>query len=124
MSELNPLPDGWASANLFELCTPKQWKTISKQDLLPSGYTVYGANGVIGFYDEYTHEEPTLMITCRGASCGNIHVSGSFSYINGNAMTLDNLAVDACRIGYLKYFLINRGPVSYTHLTLPTNREV
>jgi type I restriction enzyme S subunit len=109
VSELNPLPDGWASANLFELCTPKQWKTISKQDLLPSGYTVYGANGVIGFYDEYTHEEPTLMITCRGASCGNIHVSGSFSYINGNAMTLDNLAVDACRIGYLKYFLINRG---------------
>ncbi|MGS2718278.1 restriction endonuclease subunit S [Eionea flava] len=110
MSEdLEVLPEGWERANLFELCTPKQWKTISKKDLLPAGYVVYGANGAIGFYNEYTHEKPTLMITCRGASCGNIHVSGPFSYINGNAMTLDNLAVDACQITYLQYFLIHRG---------------
>ena len=102
-------PKYWQSVNLFELCQPKQWKTISIKELLPDGYTVYGANGPIGFYNEFTHEHPTLMITCRGATCGNLHVSTPFSYINGNAMALDNLATDVCSQHYLRYFLAARG---------------
>ncbi|WP_171040268.1 restriction endonuclease subunit S [Pseudoalteromonas sp. S2755] len=101
------LPNGWININLFDLCTPKQWKTVATKDLKQVGYPVYGANGQIGFYDEYTHEKPTLMITCRGASCGNIHLSVPFSYINGNAMALDQLAENACDIKYLEYFLRN-----------------
>ncbi len=103
MSDTVPL--GWASINLFDICQPSQWKTISISDLLPDGYTVYGANGVIGFYDKYTHEKPTIMITCRGATCGNIHVSKPFSYINGNAMALDGLVEELCHLKYLESFL-------------------
>ncbi|MGL6047398.1 MAG: restriction endonuclease subunit S, partial [Vogesella sp.] len=102
-------PNYWQSVNLFELCQPKQWKTISTKDLLPEGYTVYGANGPIGFYSNFTHEHPTLMITCRGATCGNLHVSKPFSYINGNAMSLDGLITEACTQNYLRYFLAARG---------------
>jgi type I restriction enzyme S subunit len=58
---------------LTALCRPKQWKTISTRDLKSKGYPVYGANGKIGFYDIYTHENPTLLITCRGATCGTIN---------------------------------------------------
>ena len=93
---------------LTEICTPKQWKTISTSKLLDEGYTVYGANGIIGYYDEYTHENPTLMITCRGATCGTLNISKPFSYINGNAMALDNLD-DDIDIKYLYYYLRNRG---------------
>jgi len=93
---------------LTEICTPKQWKTISTSKLLDEGYTVYGANGIIGYYNEYTHEEPTLMITCRGATCGTLNISKPFSYINGNAMALDNLDEDI-DIKYLYYYLKNRG---------------
>ena len=92
--------------NLLEICTPKQWKTLATCELLESGkYDVYGANGIIGKYDEYNHEFPTVLITCRGATCGNVHLSKPFSYINGNAMALDNLDETKCLNKYLYYYL-------------------
>lgn len=94
----------WDVVKLIDICTPKQWKTISTSDLLSNGYPVYGANGKIGFYNTYTHEHPTVMITCRGATCGTINISEPKSYINGNAMALDNLK-DTVHFKYLYYYL-------------------
>jgi len=94
---------------LIDICNPKQWKTISMSELLGKGYPVYGANGKIGFYSKYTHETPTLMITCRGATCGSLNISEPNSYINGNAMALDSLKQDIVDINYLYYALRNRG---------------
>lgn len=74
---------------LTEICSPKQWKTISTKDFTEEGYPVYGANGLIGKYKEYNHVNPTVMIGCRG-TCGVIHVSEGECYINGNAMCLDD----------------------------------
>ena len=68
---------------LTDICTPKQWRTIPTSELLSEGYPVYGANGIIGYYSDYNHEKPTLMVTCRGATCGSINVSEPFSWING-----------------------------------------
>ena len=93
---------------LTDICRPKQWKTISTSDLHESGYPVYGANGKIGFYDKYTHEFPTVLITCRGATCGTLNISEPKSYVNGNAMALDNLN-DNYSLKYLYYILIARG---------------
>lgn len=93
---------------LGDICRPKQWKTIPMSKLKEEGYSVYGANGVIGYYDEYTHENPTVLITCRGATCGTINISEPKSYINGNAMALDNLSSD-CDLYYLAYYLKERG---------------
>lgn len=94
--------------NLFDICNPKQWKTISTKDLTKSGYPIYGANGKIGFYYKYNHVEPTLLITCRGATCGSLIISEPKSYINGNAMSLDNLS-KGVEIKYLYYYLLHRG---------------
>lgn len=94
---------------LVDICTPKQWKTIATKDLCKQGYPVYGANGQIGYYTEYTHEYPTLMITCRGATCGTLNISEPYSYINGNAMALDELNDDIVSIKYLYYYLNKRG---------------
>ena len=93
---------------LCEICSPKQWKTISTDMLTDGGYPVYGANGVIGCYSEYNHEKPTLLITCRGATCGTLNICEPYSYVNGNAMALDNLT-DEVDIKYLYYYLLNRG---------------
>lgn len=51
-------------------------------------YYVYGANGIIGKYNKYNHEETELLITCRGATCGTVNFSKPFSWINGNAMVV------------------------------------
>ncbi|MBR4261839.1 MAG: restriction endonuclease subunit S [Bacilli bacterium] len=93
---------------LTDLCNPKQWKTLATSELIDDGkYLVYGANGIIGKYDDYNHKEKTLMITCRGATCGNVHISEPYSYINGNAMCLDNLDTSKCDIKYLYFYLKN-----------------
>ena len=98
----------WEKVKLFDICRPKQWKTISTNNLESSGFPVYGANGKIGFYNIYTHEFPTLAITCRGATCGSLHITEPKSYINGNAMALDNLS-PTVSIKYLYYSLKTRG---------------
>ena len=96
--------------NLFEICNPKQWKTISIDNLDKNGkYPVYGANGIIGYYSEYNHEKPTLCITCRGATSGELNISTSYSYINGNTMALDDLDETKVDINFLYYFLKKRG---------------
>lgn len=89
---------------LTSICRPKQWKTISSCDLHEIGYPVYGANGKIGFYNTYTHEHPTVLITCRGATCGTINICEPKSYVNGNAMALDNLSSNV-DMYYLKHYL-------------------
>ncbi len=94
--------------DLFEICRPKQWKTISQKNLNTEGYPVYGANGIIGYYKEYNHVEPTVMITCRGATCGTVNISDPKSYITGNAMCLDDLSSEFDK-KYLFYFLTKRG---------------
>ncbi|AUM73913.1 restriction endonuclease subunit S [Paracoccus jeotgali] len=94
---------------LHDLCRPKQWKTIKGTELTASGYPVYGANGKIGFYSTYNHENPTVLITCRGATCGTINICEPKSYVTGNAMALDD--PDGSRIGlqFLAHALRVRG---------------
>ena len=99
----------WPEVELQELCSPKQHKTIATKHLDEGGYPVFGANGKIGYYSTYTHEFPTIAITCRGATCGTVNVTPPKCYINGNAMALDNLRQDKADLNYLKYFFINRG---------------
>ena len=93
---------------LCEICNPKQWKTIPANLLTKTGYPVYGANGIIGYYTNYNHEQPTILITCRGATCGTLNICAPFSYVNGNAMALDNLS-EEINIQYLYYYLLSRG---------------
>jgi len=79
----------WAEATLGEMCEMYQPKTISTKDLVPDGpYPVFGANGIIGRYDKFNHEEPQLLVTCRGATCGSVNISLPKSWITGNAMVV------------------------------------
>ena len=72
---------------LGELCEIYQPKTITQQDLKEDGaYLVYGANGVIGRFDQFNHEHPEVIVTCRGATCGTVNYSVAKSWITGNAM--------------------------------------
>ena len=72
---------------LSEVCDLYQPQTISASDFKENGeYKVFGANGVIGNYDKYNHEDSEVLITCRGATCGTINFSEPKSWITGNAM--------------------------------------
>jgi type I restriction enzyme S subunit len=81
--------EGWVEKRLGDVCVMYQPKTIGTKDLIPDGpYPVFGANGIIGNYDQYNHEDPQLLITCRGATCGSVNISLPKSWITGNAMVV------------------------------------
>jgi type I restriction enzyme S subunit len=90
---------------LSEVCRVYQPETISKKSLPIGGtFPVYGANGKIGFNDKYNHEDPQLLLGCRG-SVGSIHISEPFSWINGNAMVVQPFETIVTR-DYMKYALL------------------
>ena len=93
-----------AKIKLSDICNPKQWKTIPTSDLLEEGYPVYGANGIIGYYSEFNHENPVVAVTCRGATCGSINITVPKAYVTGNAMCLDDVRSDI-EMEYLYYCL-------------------
>ena len=92
---------------LADLCEMYQPKTISGNEIKTEGeYKVYGANGVIGYYDKFNHEESEVAMTCRGATCGTINYTEPRSWITGNAMVItpkDNRLLKL----YLKEYLTN-----------------
>lgn len=102
-------PKGWAVEPLNRICSPRQWPTISGKELTESGFPVYGANGKIGFYPSYNHEHPTVLITCRGATCGTINVCEPKCYVTGNAMSCDDPDETKTTIEFLEIFLKVRG---------------
>lgn len=90
---------------LTGVCRVYQPETVSKKSLPQNGsYPVYGANGKIGFNNKFNHEEPQLLLGCRG-SVGSIHISEAFSWINGNAMVVQPFE-DLVTRDYLKYALL------------------
>ena len=98
------IPESWKWVNIFEICSMKQWKTVPTSALCETGYPVYGANGIIGFYNTFNHTLPTLLITCRGATCGNTNITTGKCYVNGNALAVENLS-KYINIIYLKYYI-------------------
>jgi type I restriction enzyme S subunit len=53
------MKQGWEIKKLGDVCELYQPKTISLKEMVDNGdYPVFGANGIIGKYYKYNHEEP------------------------------------------------------------------
>ena len=84
--------------NIADMYQPE---TITSDKFVKNGlYPVYGAGGIIGFYDEYNHENSELMLSCRGV-CGKVEISLPKSFIIGNQMIIK------VKDERMKYFLYN-----------------
>ena len=92
---------------IVDVCDIYQPHTISTKEMVDNGkYNVYGANGIIGKYDKYNHEEPEVVMACRGATCGALNITEPFSWINGNAMVIKPNGSILVLQKYLYYFLL------------------
>ena len=97
----------WRSKKLIEEANIYQPKTISQKDLVSDGYSVYGANGIIGYYTQYNHASEQIAITCRGNTCGTLNFTKQFSWITGNAMVINVDENQSVNKKYLYFFLEN-----------------
>ncbi len=83
------IPQGWSECVLGDICEMYQPKTLGLNELSEDGeYKVYGANGIIGHYSSYNHENSEIAMACRGNSCGTINRTSPKSWITGNAMVV------------------------------------
>jgi type I restriction enzyme, S subunit len=96
----------WEATPLAEVCDLYQPVTISSSALVEDGkYCVYGANGIIGKYDHFNHEFGEVIITCRGATCGEVHFTKAKSWITGNAMVVSPKTSDVSKFFLHRFFL-------------------
>ncbi|HON14052.1 MAG TPA: N-6 DNA methylase [Treponema sp.] len=96
----------WPMVKLGEVCEIYQPQTITTKELNDNGkYKVYGANGIIGYYDKYNHEDSEVIVTCRGATCGTVNISEPKSWITGNAMVVTPFNKEKINKNFLYYLL-------------------
>ena len=77
------------NTTLGDIAEIYQPQTISSSELNEDGeYFVYGANGIIGKYNNYNHTTEQICIACRG-TCGIVNYTQKYSWINGNAMVIN-----------------------------------
>jgi type I restriction enzyme S subunit len=94
----------WTETTLGAVCELYQPKTITGKEMVDGGaYPVFGANGIIGRYDQYNHEDSQLVIGCRG-SCGSVHVTQPRSWITGNTMVVKPRTAEL-DLKFLEYML-------------------
>jgi len=68
------LPVGWEKVNINTVFNIKYGKNLPTTLIKSSGkYQVYGASGVMGFYEENNVSEKVALITSRGNGSGEIH---------------------------------------------------
>ncbi len=102
---MSSLPKGWKEEKLGDISTLNYGKNLLTNKFLDKGYPVFGANGHIGYYSEYHFEEKQLLMTCRGATCGNINVSVPYSFVTNNSIVIKDFKTKVY-FDYLKRILM------------------
>lgn len=129
----------WINTCLGTISNIYQPQTISTGDLTEKGYPVFGANGQIGFYNQFNHQTWQIMITCRGATCGTVNRTFGKAWITGNAMVINVDGHPEIDKLFLFYWLLSqnfcsivsgsgqpqivRSPLIKYHLHIPQNIE-
>ena len=113
-TEIGEIPRDWEVRRLGEIVEVKQGKNISTLNLKEWGYPVFGANGLIGYADIYHYEEPQVLISCRGSTCGIVNWSLPKSYVNNNAMALLPKAINKKYLYFTMVLNFNSGRIDET----------
>ncbi|MBM26017.1 MAG: hypothetical protein CL760_10115 [Chloroflexi bacterium] len=86
---IGEIPSGWDVKKIKYLGDINSGDGITNTNLLDDGeIPVYGGNGIIGYYDEFTCSHTVVVIGRVGEKCGNIHLVEGKSWISDNALIL------------------------------------
>lgn len=64
-------------------------KTSPERSDFTGKYAVFGANGIIGYSDEYNSEAGTIIIGRVGSYCGSVHFSYDNCWVTDNAISVN-----------------------------------
>ena len=70
---INGMPEGWEEEEINKIFNIKYGKTLPTNKIKNSGkYPVYGANGIIGYYNQRNCNDYVVLITSRGNGSGEV----------------------------------------------------
>lgn len=104
------VPDGWEKKPVDSIYSIKYGKNLSTKLISESGdYPVYGANGVIGYYDKKNCNEQVVLITSRGNGSGDVLMTyHKDAFITNNSFIVLPLAdYTYCQLPFTYQFLKN-----------------
>lgn len=84
------MPENWCWVYAPAMFSIEYGKGLSTKELCETGYPVFGANGQIGFYNEYMFEDIKALMSCRGAYSGTMNLSLPKSFITSNSLIINS----------------------------------
>jgi len=88
-SELGEFPKGWTIKTLSEVAEIRGGKQLPTVECRPHGtFSVFGANGVMGYTERITHAGFVIAFGRVGANCGSVHWTYDGAWINNNASSV------------------------------------
>ena len=106
------LPEGWRMGTLGEVATFKYGKLADKHPQSKENpYPVFSGYAITGYTNEYTLEEPTIVIIARGdAGTGRICMSPSKCFLSNLAISIETK--DKVLKEFLYYYLLESDTMS------------
>ena len=104
------VPEGWEKMPVDGIYSIKYGKNLSTKLITPTGkYPVYGANGVIGYYDVANCNEQVVLITSRGNGSGDVLMTyHKEAFVTNNSfIVLPFEDYDYCQLSFTYQFLRN-----------------
>ena len=104
---INNAKDDWEVGKLGDCFTISYGKNLPTNQLLESGYPVFGGNGQIGFFDKFLYADPQVLVSCRGEASGKVNISLPNSFVTNNSLVLVRDKKPEISFEFLKYFALN-----------------
>lgn len=104
------VPEGWKKKPVDSIYSIKYGKNLSTKLISESGkFPVYGANGVIGYYDKANCNEQVVLITSRGNGSGDVLMTyHKDAFITNNSFIVSPLEdYSYCQLPFTYQFLKN-----------------
>ena len=81
------VPEGWRISSIYDVFDIKYGKNLPTSKITKVGqYPVYGASGVIGYYNEKNCDDYATLVTSRGNGSGNVfRTHHKQSYVTNNS---------------------------------------
>lgn len=98
------VPEGWKKENIDKIYNIKYGKNLPTTEIQSSGkYPVYGANGVIGYYNISNCNQKVVLITSRGNGSGDVLCTKhKESFVTNNSfIVLPNQAYDYLQFSFI-----------------------
>lgn len=90
---IDGIPKGWNKCSIDDMFQIRYGRTLPTSKISNKGaYPVYGANGIIGYYDEKNCDDYTVLITSRGNGSGDVSRTHDIeSFVTNNSFIVKPL---------------------------------